>query len=361
MRVLFFIEANQRRPQAVEVIRAYLARGIELDYVTMLPRSDLHKEAADVGARAHALDVDSSRGFPAAAYRLSRILAVRRPEVIHCVEPVPATLGAIAAMPAGSGLRVFHRQHLTAAWPQTLFARTANRLAQLVIACSEAAGERSVREGVPRSRVCVVHNGAAPPRRVHKDELVRLRQQLGISASARIVCSVARLRPEKGLQVAVKALPRIAAKLDQPLHYVVAGDGPYRHDLERLAESTPVPVHLVGDQVDVAPWLQLGEVIMMPSFHEALGIAGAEAMAAGKPLVATATGGLTELVVDGTTGLLVPPGNPTELADAVERLLRSPDRAASMGEAARNRFHAQFSIERMVDGCLRCYQEALAR
>jgi glycosyltransferase involved in cell wall biosynthesis len=107
-------------------------------------------------------------------------------------------------------------------------------------------------------------------------------------------------------------------------------------------------VHLVGHHADVLPWLAALDAFVLPSDWEGMSNALLEAMAAGLPVVATAVGGTREVVVDGVTGLLVPPGDPDSLAEAISRLLGDSDMRHTMGEAGRARVDRHFSIEQTV-------------
>jgi glycosyltransferase involved in cell wall biosynthesis len=101
------------------------------------------------------------------------------------------------------------------------------------------------------------------------------------------------------------------------------------------------------------------DVLVLPSLSEALGLVLLEAGALGVPVVATAVGGIPEVVEDGVTGILVPPGQPDALADAVTRLLRDPERARAMGEAGRARVEREFTLERTIAGHLAVYESLL--
>jgi glycosyltransferase involved in cell wall biosynthesis len=152
-----------------------------------------------------------------------------------------------------------------------------------------------------------------------------------------------RLSPEKG----VAELAEAAAHL--PL--VVAGDGPLRG---RLPQSLGwVPHH------ELLRLYERAAVVACPSHREGYGIACAEAMAHGRPVVASAVGGLRDLVVDGETGLLVPPGDVAALRDALERLLADADLRRRLGEAARARIREHFSWERAVSLTVTAYRDAL--
>jgi glycosyltransferase involved in cell wall biosynthesis len=197
-------------------------------------------------------------------------------------------------------------------------------------------------------------------RRVPAVELDDLRASLGIPRSASTVVMVARLRPEKGHAVLLDALPAVVGQLGRPLHAVLVGDGPLTAAIVSKARSLPgVPVHMVGHQDDVAPWYALADVVAIPSLNDAFPLVAVEAMASGKPVVASAVGGLREAIQHEHTGLLVEPDDPDSLGRSIVDLLANPSLAGTLAAAGNCDYQARFTTERMAAAWLAAYETAV--
>ena len=160
----------------------------------------------------------------------------------------------------------------------------------------------------------------------------------------------------------IRALPAIRAVVPN-VRLEIAGDGPERSALERECRLLGVmgSVDFLGWQPDIQPWLSRWDVVIQPSLSEGFGLAALEAMAASTPVVATAVGGAPEVVDDGVTGWLVPPGDPAALGERIQELLLNPDLRTRMGTAGRRRAESQFSVHRMVAETGRIYAQLLGR
>jgi len=165
---------------------------------------------------------------------------------------------------------------------------------------------------------------------------------------APLVGNVARLAPQKDHATLIEA-----ARLVPGARFAIVGDGELRADLERRAQG--LPVLFTGARDDVPDLLASFDVFAFPSLYEGLCVAVIEAQAAGVPVVATPVGGIRETVVDGETGLLVPPRDPRALAAAIRRLLDDRELARRLAGEARRRVNERFSEQRMVEETLRLY------
>jgi glycosyltransferase involved in cell wall biosynthesis len=175
-----------------------------------------------------------------------------------------------------------------------------------------------------------------------------------------VVAIVASLHERKGHAVLLDALALLAARGVEPL-CLAAGTGPEGDALQDRARSLGITgsVRWLGQVADVRPVLAAADVVVMPSLAEGLGVAAIEAMAAGRPVVASAVGGLPELITDDVQGLLVPPRDAGALATALERCLADPALRARLGAAGESRA-AAFSTAAMARGTVSVYERALA-
>lgn len=164
-----------------------------------------------------------------------------------------------------------------------------------------------------------------------------------------LVGFVGRLQPEKGVDLLLQALPQVLTAVPAA-NLVIVGDGPDRAGLEALTRRLGVTrsVTFLGAREDAAALLPWFDIVTVPSRTDGTPLVGHEAMLAGVPVVGSATGGIIDRLDDGRAGLLVPPGDPTALADAVTSLLRNPTERQRLGEAGR-RAAASSSFTAMLD------------
>ncbi|MFH1144626.1 MAG: glycosyltransferase [Candidatus Eisenbacteria bacterium] len=183
-----------------------------------------------------------------------------------------------------------------------------------------------------------------------------VRAEFGIPGAVPLILCIARMVPVKNLDVLLAAMA-LSPLRETGAHLLLLGDGPVKGALMERArgEALEGRVHFAGTRQDTRPFLAAADLACLPSRSEAQPIAILEAMAAGLPVVATRVGGIPEMVEDGKTGLLVAPGNPAELADALARALADPSWARLAGEGGRSRVEAVFSIQaraRRIEGLI---------
>ena len=211
------------------------------------------------------------------------------------------------------------------------------------------------------SRRRVIPNAVVSRRPRASDEETRL--SLGVGSEARIALVVARLEARKGHRYVLQALAQLPALFDDVV-LVLAGDGPERAALEHLAAALRISdrVRFLGEHSD--PWslYAAASVVILPSIgHEDFPIVILEAMAAGRPVVASRVAGIPDQVVDGVTGRLVAPGDPMALAAAVASVLGTPGQVEEMGTAGQHRYETHFAAQRVVEEYWQTYATLISR
>ncbi len=231
------------------------------------------------------------------------------------------------------------------------------RFATAVITVSEADRRRmSEVVGIPPDRIVLVPNGIPP---LPPGDGMAIRREVGIPDGARVLVTLANLRPEKALHLMVEAVALLRASF--PYVYLLIAGGGDREPLEALAAELGIAdaVVLLGVRLDVANVLAAGDIAVISSDFEGSPLSAMEYLAAGLPVVATDVGGLPDLVRQGENGLLVPRRDPVALAAAVGELLSDPARAAEMGERGRLLQREQFSLDAMIRRLEALYTDTL--
>jgi glycosyltransferase involved in cell wall biosynthesis len=219
---------------------------------------------------------------------------------------------------------------------------------------------------LPAEKLVTIYNGVSLERFTPLDahERAAVRKELGIPTGAPLAGTVSRLDPIKGVADFVEAAALIARSAHlaaRSPYFLVAGDGSERARLTALAAERGLGdrMRFLGERQDIPRLLGALDVFVLPSLSEGLSNAVLEAMAAGRPVVATDVGGNAELVREAETGLLVPARDPHALSMAIEALLLDPDRARRLGDAGARRAAEQFALSRMIEGYGRLYEEVL--
>ena len=174
------------------------------------------------------------------------------------------------------------------------------------------------------------------------------RDELGIADGEFVVGTACRLAWQKGVDQLLEAIRLVAPRLPQA-RFLVVGDGRERAEIEAAAGDLGSRVRFLGHREDVPTLLAAVDLFVQPSRHEVMVQTTLEAMAAGLPVVSTRTVGADEAIVDGESGVLVPVGDASAMADAVAALGNDPGRRAMLGRAARARIEARFTLTHMLD------------
>lgn len=323
---------------------------VDLMIRTLIAEGDLHQWLSGIGLRAGTIAGDPWLRLPGGVWRLAMLLKREGFDVVHASEPIPANAAGIAKRIARSpAALVYFRHHEFGRRRLQVASRMAGRLSDVTFVHSQVVASRAVElDRTDPHAVRVVRPGVAEVRAVGSEEIYDARRRMGIPREAPVVGAVARVRPEKGLVHLVDAMTKLSDLRPMP-HLVVAGDGSQLEDVSRrAAQALGSRAHFVGHQDDVALWFAVADVVAIPSLREGFGLAALEAMASGRPIVASDVGGLAEAVGTDGCALLVSPADPVGLETSLRILLKDDSLRYQMGLAARERYEDNFTLDHMA-------------
>ena len=341
-RIVFVTNGNPIGGAETQLLRlaAHLhASGDRVLVLSLLPNPHMVERLAAAGIPIATAPLGRRlRGVSAVAWATARMRAWRPDAVIAFVYQ-SVIVGRVAARLAGVPVVISSiRNEWIGGRHRDLLARLTDRLADVTVVNSELAGRSLAGRGaIETSRCRVVPNGIELGRYGEStaDRDV-VREQLGVGGGAFVWLAAGRLVPQKDYKTMLAAFERVAGDRDTRL--LIAGDGPLRAALEQWAASAGMSdlVRVLGHRDDMPALLQAADALVMSSSWEGLPNVVIEALASARPVVATAVGGVPELLEEGSTGHLVAPGDVAALADAMSRLMETPaPQRETMGASAR--------------------------
>jgi glycosyltransferase involved in cell wall biosynthesis len=325
------------------------------------PDGELRRRAAEglefvPLAPSHELDLKSG-------WRLSRLFNRTRPDVVHAHDPhavAMAALGLSMSTLDPPPVLVASRR-VDFRLKKNSFSRWKYRQVDAFVCASAAIADLLAKDGVSPSRIVTIHEGI-DVERIARTEPASVHAELWLPAHAPVVGSIGALVEHKGHRHLIDAAAIVVRQVPDA-RFVVFGEGPLRPALEQQIRHLHLEKHifLPGFRPDVIAFLKRFDLFVMCSEMEGLGTSILDAMAAGRAVVGTRTGGIPEVVDDGVTGILVPPSDPQALAVAISMLLDDPAARERMGAAGWTRVRERFTMERMVEDTRRLYRELVAR
>jgi glycosyltransferase involved in cell wall biosynthesis len=332
--------------------------------VGLLKSGWLEAQAATAGLACAAIRAHGAGDLGIVAQLLD---VVRRHSIslMHAHEFYMTLVGAVASRLAGIPLvvTVHGKNYYPDKRRRRLIYRVAAMQASRVATVSQDLAEFFCRTtGTPASRVEVVYNGIDVESLAGVPRDWNLLASVGIPSGARVVGAVGNLYPVKGHTYLLHAMSTVIAALPT-VHLVVLGRGSLDNVLSAEAEALGLGdhVHFLGHREDVPRWVAAMDVFVLPSVSEGLPLSLLEAMAAARPAVVTAVGGVPEVVRNGETGFVVPPASSPALARAILTLLSDSALSATMGAAGQVTIRQRFSVEQMARGYQGIYRTALER
>ena len=297
---------------------------------------------------------------------MSRILRKHRPAILHMHFTDP-----ISPFPWLARLHSVRRNYLTdhisraegaepkrAAWWKLAIARTLNRPLTGLIAVSDYNARWSATHGlIPQGRVTRIYNGVGLSR--ISGEPGRFRREHNIPEHRAIVLQVSWMIPEKGVEDLLEAA-RLVLSRNSNVQFVLAGEGAWRQDYMARVQAAGLAGHftwtgLIDDPLTSGVYAAADVVCQLSRWQESFGWMIAEAMACGKPVIATRVGGIPEILEDGASGYLVNPRQPAEAADRILRLLENRDLRHKMGACGRLAVETRFNLQRNVAQLIELY------
>jgi len=298
-------------------------------------------------------------------YKLAREFRRHRIHIAHTHSWATTMEGIIGARLAGVPL-IIHGEHGTIKTDTQLHIQIQRwlwRATDQVLSVSEVLRENLHKKfDFPKERIRVVTNGVDLARFDFSRNGVDYKARLGFSSKTLLIGAVGRLVPVKAYPLLLKVCLSVFKEIPNA-HLLLVGDGPLLDTLVQSAQDDEMAnrVHFLGARKDVPEILRGLDVYVLSSENEGMSNTILEAMACGRPVIATAVGGNPELVVDGETGLLVPPNDPHAMAAAITKLLRDPQHSQQMGRRGRQRVEEKFSLEVMVRNYAKVYLEVFGR
>jgi glycosyltransferase involved in cell wall biosynthesis len=295
---------------------------------------------------------------PRFVLRLRRIIRTEHPDIVHVHSRRGADLWGIMAARL-TKTKVVLTRRVDNPEPRWV-ARTKYRLCDRVITISEGIRQVLLSEGVPAHKIDCVPSGVDSGKYNQPCETHWFGDEFGLKPDEKVIGVIGQLIPRKGHRYLIEAAPEILKHYPET-RVLFFGQGPLRHDLQKLCERFHVAdkVHLAGFRTDLDRILPCLDLVVHPATMEGLGVSLLQAAAAGVPIVATRVGGIPEIVHDGVNGYLVASNDTLQLAAAIIRLLRDPKRTLAMGLAGRQFVRAGFSVEKMVERNLSVYHQML--
>jgi glycosyltransferase involved in cell wall biosynthesis len=322
-----------------------------LRFVSMGSRGRLADEIESCGWPVTALDAPPGVR-PLVIQQMARLFRDHGVDIVHTHNTKPLLYAGPAARLAGvrGVIHTRHGQRRGATRVQNGLFRLAARCADRVVCVSSDAAALCEQEGISRGRVHTILNG-----------IDTQKFAFGGPAERGPIVFLGRLSPEKDVATLLRAARAVVERVPGFV-LEIGGEGPCAGDLKQLAADLGIAGHVqfLSEVTDVQALLRRASLLVLPSLSEGLPVTVLEAMACGLPVVATAVGGTPEAVADGQTGLLVRPGDPAQLAEAMIRVWRDAELARRMGAAGRRRTETYFDVRAMVARYESVYREVTA-
>jgi glycosyltransferase involved in cell wall biosynthesis len=243
----------------------------------------------------------------------------------------------------------------------SLFDRFSEKFVDRFVVVSDALRDKMIRgRGIPPEKVTRIYNGIEVDHYLPQDQnrsRERIRNEFNIEEDTLFIGAIGRLVWQKGFEFLIQAMPKVLTEFPQT-KVLIAGEGPLREELEEVAERLKIKEHIIfsGFRADIKEILTAIDILVIPSLLEGFPMITLEGIAMAKPIIATRIDGINEQIVDGESGILIPPRDPSAIAEAIVRVITEKELAHSLGLGGRRRVEREFTVERMVSETENVYQ-----
>jgi glycosyltransferase involved in cell wall biosynthesis len=352
---------------ALSFVRKHDRARIELyvAYLQAVEGDHLEEDLREAGVKTFLVGAKNLRDWRA-FHRLLGFVRGEQIDLIHAHLTYSAIwaslLSRFTRVPSVASLHVAPQEGGRSGLRERILRFALNRWASAAVMVSAALGREYAARGLHEAKLRTVHNGIEGERFRRPREEARdvLGREFGIEADAPVVATVCVLRAPKGVDYLLRAIPSILQRVPNA-RFLIVGHGEMRESWGRLAEELGVGEAVIwaGHRADVDTFLSGCDLFVLPTLADAFPTVLLEAMAASVPAVASAVGGVPEIVEDGVTGLLVPPRDSSALATAVTRILGDAQLRESMRKAARASAEQKFTTEAWLQRLERLYAEVV--
>ncbi|MCX5668245.1 MAG: glycosyltransferase family 4 protein [Candidatus Omnitrophica bacterium] len=295
-----------------------------------------------------------------AASQLARIIKDKKIDLVHAHTRVSQVASYLASRRTGTPYIATCHGYFNAKLSRRLF----DTWGEKVVAISEAVRNHLEKDfNVKPERIEVIYNGIDLIRfsnTYSPDQITRARRSLGIQRG-NVIGTMGRLSSVKGQKFLIEAMKEVVSK-SKDARCLIIGSGREEAALKELAKSLGLEGHVIftgAAYMDIPLYLACMDIFVLPSIEEGLGLALLEAMSLGRPCVASATGGIRDIVNDGVNGILTPVGDSVQIANAVLKILGDKDLAKNMSKKAIDFVKGRFSIEAMADNMINLYERVI--
>lgn len=293
--------------------------------------------------------------------QIRKLIKQHNIQIIHAHCELSQLYAGIAGFTCGvRTIGTFHRSDLSKYQPSKVNTLIKLLLSHYIAVSYDRLSLLTKNLALPAKKCHVVHGGAVIENAPTQQAILNARSALNLPENQIVLLSIGHLGPIKGHQDTISALAMLVSQQNN-IHLYIAGDGSEQEkaSLVSLVKELQLENYITFlGQINNAPqWLEACDIFIQPSIEEAFGLVFAEAGAKSKPVIATAVGGIKEIIIDGETGYLVQPASPENLVQALQKLLESPEQRKLLGDNAYQRIATQFSIDNMVDKYLKIFNK----